>query len=502
MPDTPEMKYSLIILPAIISLVSLSHYHCILKAPSNEAVDISNWYFANDGRDRHQGHSPDNPKQSISELNSLTLEPGDTVFLKCGNTWREKLVPLTSGTDGMPIVFTSFGKGSKPMISRSVPANNTDNWTNVDRNLWIYDNAAFTVDVGNLIFNDDSVGIKERSLGNLDTQGDFWYSYSDNTLTIYSIGNPASVYGNIECALGENAIQLWDGQDYLTFDGSAIQTAWRPGISAANNKATNIIVRKCDFEWCGGMESYEGAGYRLGNGIEFFNMTATDILVEKCYFKEIYDAGVTPQFPNTNDSLINFFVNGNLFIDCRYAFEFSWNQNGNSFAESVHFNNNTCYTTTGGFGSGQRWDGNTYTQIIFYDNGGSGSNDIQIKNNIVYVDSTEGQVSKCIAFHFFPLPDWIDIDYNLYYSSQSFEDNHWLGSASGIHHYSLSSWQTASGSPDGNGYNSDPLLINAPTNLRVNPASEAVDKGVSFVEYTTDYDGTAVSNPPNIGAYE
>jgi len=211
--------------------------------PSDESIDVSNWYFANDGRDRYHGHSVEYPKKTISELNSLNLEPGDSVFFKCGNTWRERLVPLKSGSDEKPIIFTSYGSGDKPMISRSVTANNTDDWITEGNNLWINNDAAFKVDVGNLIFNDDSVGVKEKSFEDLDTQGDFWYSYNGNNITIYSVGNPASVYGNIECALGENAIQLWNGQDHLTFDGLHIKYVGRHGLSAANKKAKKIIVR-------------------------------------------------------------------------------------------------------------------------------------------------------------------------------------------------------------------------------------------------------------------
>ncbi len=494
------MKNSFYILLPIVCFLSYSHIQCNYQMPSDREKDPSNWYFSNDGRDRYHGHSPDHPKRTIDELNSLKLEPGDTVFFRSGGMWRERIIPGGSGSPGSPIVFTSYGAGDKPIISRSVLAN-TGDWKSLGDNLWINDNPAFVADVGNLIFNDDSVGVKEKSLKNLDVQGDFWFSYTNNSLTVYSHGNPASVYGIIECAIGEPAIELSRAQDHLVIDGLNLKYVGRHGIVAHGDGVTNITVKNCDFKWIGGSENYEGSGMRLGNGVEFFGGWFSDILIEKCRFEHIYDAGVTPQFPGTGDSLVNFYVNGNIFIDIRYAFEFTWEQDGNSYARSVHFNNNTIYNKNAGFGTGQRWGIESICPIQIFNDPGSISADIQIKNNIVYQDSVAGATGRLIRYQFHPLPAYFDIDFNLYYSSQTFENNHIFAGESGVDHYSLSGWRIKT-KLDANSLFGDPLFADPPRNLKVNSKSGAVGRGIAIPEYSSDHEGVRIVNPPNIGAYE
>lgn len=58
------------------------------------------------------------PWKTLAKLNSHTLNPGDTVFLNKGDTWREGLVPGQSGTSGNPITITSYGTGDAPIITR------------------------------------------------------------------------------------------------------------------------------------------------------------------------------------------------------------------------------------------------------------------------------------------------------------------------------------------------------------------------------------------------
>ena len=322
---------------------------------------------------------------------------------------------------------------------------------------------------------------------------------------MYSVGNPATVYGDIEVVLGENAVECWDGESYLVFDNLAIMRAGRHGFSWANTNASNIIFRNLTMKWMGGMEENGEAGYRLGNGIEVINATFTDFLVEKCIIEQVYDAAVTPQFPGTDDYVENFFVNGNIFINCRYAFEFSWDDAGNSYAESIHFNNNTCWQDTDmRFHGNERWGAPNAesSQVTFYDEGGAGSSDIQIKNNIFYGEAVTALTTAGVRYNFYPQPAWIDTDYNQYYSPDAYTGTHALGVSSGSLKYNLGDWQASTGNPDLNGYNSDPDFKNPTTNFRPGSGSDAVDGGVAIAEYTTDYEGVDVGTPPNIGALE
>lgn len=55
---------------------------------------------------------------AISTINSYTYEPGDQILFAAGDIWRGgELVPSSSGSSGNPIIFGSYGGGSKPIIS-------------------------------------------------------------------------------------------------------------------------------------------------------------------------------------------------------------------------------------------------------------------------------------------------------------------------------------------------------------------------------------------------
>lgn len=49
---------------------------------------------------------------------SKAYEPGDTILLKCGDTWDEELRPQGEGTPEKPITIGAYGEGKKPVIDR------------------------------------------------------------------------------------------------------------------------------------------------------------------------------------------------------------------------------------------------------------------------------------------------------------------------------------------------------------------------------------------------
>ena len=74
------------------------------------------------GNDNNTGLSEGAPFQTIAKVNSLNLQPGDQVLLKCGDVWHaEQLILSKSGTELAPIVFSSYPAGcaNKPSLSGS-----------------------------------------------------------------------------------------------------------------------------------------------------------------------------------------------------------------------------------------------------------------------------------------------------------------------------------------------------------------------------------------------
>ncbi|MFY8127615.1 MAG: T9SS type A sorting domain-containing protein [Chitinophagaceae bacterium] len=77
----------------------------------------TNYYLSNTGNDVNNGTSTTTPIKTINKLNTLTLIAGDTIFFKCGDTFRGQVNIIAAGNSASPIVFTSYGTGAKPIIS-------------------------------------------------------------------------------------------------------------------------------------------------------------------------------------------------------------------------------------------------------------------------------------------------------------------------------------------------------------------------------------------------
>lgn len=75
------------------------------------------YYFANNGNDSNDGLSSSRPKQTLTALNLLTIQPGEIVALKSGDTFAGTINVSNSGTSGNPITYTSYGSGAKPIIT-------------------------------------------------------------------------------------------------------------------------------------------------------------------------------------------------------------------------------------------------------------------------------------------------------------------------------------------------------------------------------------------------
>jgi hypothetical protein len=64
------------------------------------------------------GSGSDSTFATIADINTFSsLQPGDSVLFRRGQTWREQLTVPASGEEGSPITFGAFGEGEKPVIS-------------------------------------------------------------------------------------------------------------------------------------------------------------------------------------------------------------------------------------------------------------------------------------------------------------------------------------------------------------------------------------------------
>jgi len=414
---------------------------------------------------------------NIAQVNALSLVAGDSVLFNRSEIFRGTLAPKSGSSSGY-IIYGAYGNGAKPLILGSKQENQLSDWTDLGGNIWSNNDSAFTVQVGNLILNNEALcGVKCALESDLSAQGEFWYDTTNHLVKIYSVGNPASVYTNIECALKPSANGiLSSGSAYIIFDGLDFRYS---GVGTIFGGSTSyIIVKNCNFSFNGGC--YQTGTTRYGGGIGTWN-SAHDWLVEKCTFDNEYDAATTNQ-GNSSASIYNIVWRNNLISNCEYSFEF-WISNASAIVNGIYFENNTCLNAGGGWGHSQRSNPNG-RHIMMYSNTATTSN-VFVRNNIFYNATDSG-------IRIWSASDLLDItlNYNDWYVAT-------VGLVNATTYTILTDWQATT--QDTHSIALDPLLT---SDYKLQKTSPCIDAGVNLPEVTDDYDGVPRGSATDIGAFE
>ncbi len=261
------------------------------------------------GNPENDALSPEFPK---SDYSLLSPEYGDTVLFKRGNLYRKRLVSLPGVTYG------AYGEGRKPAFCPSTDVSSPECWVSTDReNVWKCITPIYG-EVGNFIFNGNECTAALRwTAEELSAQGDFFDSrYTkksksdfEQELLMYSVGNPGDVYREIEVAsyADRNCCAAKEG---TTFENLCFKNC---GVHGLTGSCDNVVIRGCDFLNIGGCAWSLELHVRFGNAIEFWER-GSNILVEGCYFKNIYDSCVTHQGPgNGTVPTAHFICRGCIF---------------------------------------------------------------------------------------------------------------------------------------------------------------------------------------------
>ncbi len=125
--------------PLFLCLIVLTAHN----TPSLQSAGGTTYYVSSSiGNDGNNGTSQGTPFANITHVNSLNLQPGDTVLFKCGDIWRtQSLVVTRSGTAGSPITFGSYPTScaDKPIISGAQPISG---WAVHGGNIYVADLSA------------------------------------------------------------------------------------------------------------------------------------------------------------------------------------------------------------------------------------------------------------------------------------------------------------------------------------------------------------------------
>lgn len=343
-----------------------------LKLKKNK---MDTYYVKNEGNDNNSGLSNDLAWATINKVLSSKLAPGDKVLFKRGDIWKQVYIsPSFDGVKGRPITFGAYGTGAKPKLFGSITINS--GWTEVSTNIWQNTNAAFKIDVGNLVFNkEQSTGWKVSSESELTTQGRFYSDIANSRIRMYSTSNPGIFYNNIEACLKLNVINT-NFKNFLTFKGLDIRYTGAHGIGGQDNSFINIS--ECDISYCGG--SYLKDKLRYGNGIEFYE-SSHDCKIEKNKISNCYDVALTSQGKNSGHQVYNMFFKNNVCWDNEWSFEL-YCRPEDAYCHDLYFENNVCMNAGGGWSHSQRTDpSGSHVMLINFK---AKKDKIFIRNNIFF----------------------------------------------------------------------------------------------------------------------
>ncbi len=344
------------------------------------------------------------------------------------------------------------------------------------------------LDVGNLILNSEALcGEKVQLSNSLTAQGRFWYDNDNALLTMFSTGNPGSVYSKIECALNYDLVNI-NNCSYVIIENLDLRYAGANGINGTNSH--HIRIRDCDFSYIGGGQLFGYPSYvRYGNAVQFWE-GAHDCWVERCRMDQIYDTGISPQGKAVNQQY-NLYFQNNLITNCHWSIEM-WNQPAGSSMSHIYVENNTCLNAGYGWSYAQRPD--KYPAHLTFFTNQSTTDHLVIRNN-VFAHSKLG-----IVLGDRPSILKSTMDYNLWYQT---------GSSTLAYIYDLSQTYTTAQFAQFNvdfGANTHAVYADPQLDLQFRPGalSPCVDAGEASPYVTADF--ILTTRPQglrtDIGAYE
>lgn len=120
-------------------------------------ANATNYYFSsisgNDSRTPAQANNPSTPWKTLIKLNSFisSLKFGDSVLLKRGETFSGSISITSSGSANLPIVFSAYGSGARPVINGFTAITG---WSSLGNNIYESYNASFGSAVNIVTIND------------------------------------------------------------------------------------------------------------------------------------------------------------------------------------------------------------------------------------------------------------------------------------------------------------------------------------------------------------
>ena len=198
------------------------------------------------------------PWKTLAKINATTFAPGDTIYLKCGDTWRETLTITSVGSSTGRITFTSYGTGAKPVISG---ADLVTGWT-------VYPGGTANTYQATLanttkMVTADSTYLKKGGTSSTLTANQYYWSAG--VLYINIGGDPTT--HSIEAAQRDNPVYAYSVKpkflNYITLLGLRIEKSNLANVFVYNSAFWT--VQNCDLFFGNSNSTFSGGGMHAGS---------------------------------------------------------------------------------------------------------------------------------------------------------------------------------------------------------------------------------------------
>ncbi|MBN2487382.1 MAG: T9SS type A sorting domain-containing protein [Bacteroidales bacterium] len=353
-------------------------------------LNATTYYLSNNGSNDNNGISPNTAWQTLAQLNSQALNPGDSVLFEAGGIWRGTLQIKKSGIKEAPIVYSRYGSGKNPAIYGS---RLSEGWSKTSvPNVWQanteMNNISQEYFPGRIFFvknNTVSWGkLRPYDAGFSNLANDYDYTVSGSVHYIYSQSDPNSQYDAVEIAQRDFCIQT-NRISYIHIIGIDMHYARLSGFFAGYPEyrgVEGLVFKDCNIGYFGD----RGSGYAYG--IEIWHSNS---LIENCNFSDCGRRAIslnlyTADFPAGQERVVdNLIIRNNTFKRGYHTtgLDLACNRGAGDTIRNIYYYNNihddSEHQVIG--------DRETSNQAFIYTVGGDYVNNIVLANNI-FINAT------------------------------------------------------------------------------------------------------------------
>ncbi len=176
------------------------------------------YYVSATGSDTNNGTTQSTPWKTIAKINASAFQPGDSILFQRGSTWRETLIPPSSGAANNVITFSNYGTGALPVIT-GADLIASANWTL--ESTYYYHAAHATLPSG--VWNNGTRLTLAASKSALTNSTSWWYDSANQRVYVFNSGTAPST---IEIQTRDYNIDTASNpKSHLVFDGFDLQKA-------------------------------------------------------------------------------------------------------------------------------------------------------------------------------------------------------------------------------------------------------------------------------------